>query len=148
MGKYEPLSEFLKEFRGDSWETSFAEIERILGFPLPRSAHEHRAWWANQFKGHHSQAKGWIDAGWVTSKVDQKQRRIKFERAKSKERDRAKADGELWAQAERVTGIRVRAQLERAAVNALIQREAGRTLATMAGSMPHLAVPERERPPK
>lgn len=147
MSKYEPLAQFLKGFREDSWSASFNEIEQILGFRLPPSAHQHRAWWANQFKGHHSQAKGWIAAGWVTSEIDQRQGRVRFERMKKAgRRDRAVSDHDLWLHAEKVTGIRDRAELERAAVNALIQREAGRALASMGGTMPDLVVPERERP--
>lgn len=147
MGKYEPLAQYLKEIRDDTWNASFAEIEKILGFPLPPSAHEHRAWWANQYKGHHSQAKGWIEAGWVTSDIDQKRGRVRFERKLGGWRhDRSAADHELWLHAGRVTGITNRFDLERAAVNALIQREAARALANMGGTMPDLVVPERERP--
>lgn len=146
MGKYEPLAKFLKDCDDDSWEASFSEIEKILGFKLPPSAHEHRAWWANQFKGHHSQAKGWIEAGWVTREIDQRHGRVRFERkANSRESDRAKANEELWLLAQRISGISDRAELERAALNALIQREAGRALANMGGTMPDLVVPEREQ---
>jgi len=144
MGKYQPLADFLKDFRGEEWDASFAEIERILGFRLPPSAHEHRAWWANQFKGHHSQAKGWIDAGWVTREIDQRRGRIRFERTQGKTQNSCE---ELWSQAQRMTGIKDRADLERAALNALIQREAGRYLANLGGSMPGFTAAERERPP-
>jgi hypothetical protein len=143
MSKYQPLADFLKDFRGAEWNATFADIERVLGFRLPPSAHEHRAWWANQFKGHHSQAKGWIEAGWVTREIDQRRGLVRFER---RSRQGASDTDALWRQAERMTGVRDRAELEKLAVNALIHREAGRALAALGGTMPDLAVPQRERP--
>ena len=38
MSKYHPLSERLKGHGQDDWQASFAEIEEVLGFPLPKSA--------------------------------------------------------------------------------------------------------------
>lgn len=147
MGKYEPLADFLKEFKGDAWDASFSEIEKILRFKLPPSAHEHRAWWANQYRGNHSQANGWIEAGWETREIDQRSGRVRFERTKRAGRkDRLLSDHELWLQAERISGITDRKELERAAVTALVQREAARSLALMGGTMPDAAAPPRERP--
>ncbi len=147
MGKYEPLAEYLKKCGDDSWDASFSEIEEILGFALPPSAHEHRAWWANQYKGNHSQAKGWIAAGWETREIDQRQRRVRFERLRqSVRRSRTMAHHDLWRQAQEMTGIDDRDDLERAALTALIQRYAGQSLARMGGAMPELNVPARERP--
>lgn len=146
MGKYEPLAAFLRDFREDSWDASFAEIERILRFKLPPSAHEHRAWWANQHRGNHSQARGWVDAGWMTREIDQRRGRVVFERRKDAGwQGRTIADHELWAQAERISGIKDRKELERAAVMALVQREAARSLALMGGTMPHASSAPRER---
>ena len=31
---------------------SFSEIERVLGFKLPKSAYQHEAWWSNNATGH------------------------------------------------------------------------------------------------
>lgn len=147
MGKYQPLADFLKDFNGDSWDATFAEIESILRFKLPPSAHEHRAWWANQFRGHHSQAKGWIEAGWETREIDQRRGRVRFERTKHAGRgDRTLADHELWKQAAQISGITDRKELERAAVSALLQRVAGQALARMGGSMPDAAAGSRGRP--
>jgi hypothetical protein len=41
---------------------TFAEIERIMGRPLPPSARRHRAWWANERSGSHSHARSWLHA--------------------------------------------------------------------------------------
>lgn len=147
MGKYQPLAEFLKDFKDDRWDASFDEIEKILGFKLPPSAHEHRAWWANQFRGGHSQAQGWVDAGWVTRKIDQDHGKVRFERAGKRAGGNAdKSAHDRWREAERLTGISDRSELERLAIAALIEREAARALARMGGTMPDARAAPRERP--
>uniref|UniRef100_B0T1Z7 DUF7662 domain-containing protein n=1 Tax=Caulobacter sp. (strain K31) TaxID=366602 RepID=B0T1Z7_CAUSK len=76
--KYEPLKRFLEgRFDAISIGLSFAEIERILGFSLPRSARQHQAWWSNTRIGH-AYAAAWLDAGWKTSKLDLAGQRITF----------------------------------------------------------------------
>ena len=70
-GKYAPLHEFLRSKKGSEWRTTFNDLEEILGFELPDSAHIHRPWWANQGEGGgHSHALSWQMAGWKTSQVD------------------------------------------------------------------------------
>lgn len=70
-GKYAPLHEHLLKLNKLEWHASFAELEAILGFQLPDSAHIHRPWWANQGEsGGHSHALAWQMAGWKTTKVD------------------------------------------------------------------------------
>lgn len=61
MSKYTPLSERLAGHPGDEWRASFAEIEEVLGFPLPKAARS-RAWWANTDDKPHSKA--WTSRGW------------------------------------------------------------------------------------
>ena len=53
------------------------EIEKILGFGLPKSAFKYNPWWANQ-NGHHPQARAWCDAGWEASELDLVRKRVKF----------------------------------------------------------------------
>lgn len=64
MGKYESLTQWLKKCPGHSVKLSFKELEEILGFALPESAYVHSRWWMND--PNHSQAKGWLDAGYTT----------------------------------------------------------------------------------
>jgi DNA-binding XRE family transcriptional regulator len=66
--KYYPLFEYLKQ-QPDSLllELSFAEIESILGKPLPKSARTTRAWWANSQTAH---GQTWQEAGWLVDDVD------------------------------------------------------------------------------
>lgn len=81
-GKYAPLYEHLKDLKIEEWPTSFAELERILGFNLPDSAYIYRPWWANQgVRGAHSQAVAWEMAGWRTSRVNMEAGTLVFVRA-------------------------------------------------------------------
>ncbi len=148
MGKYLPLSEFLKTRAADSWEPTFGEIEEVLSFKLPPSARKHRAWWANQFKGHHSQAKAWIEAGW---KVDPQEINlsagvVRFVRMKWAGRKTETLELEnLRRKAIQFSGIEDRSELEEAALKALIRSLAARALVDLGGSDPEAWVPERRR---
>lgn len=76
FGKYSPLADYLANSKDITLDLSFAEIENILGRPLPDSAEGYRAWWANDVT--HSQARAWIGVGWQTSEVDLEARQVKF----------------------------------------------------------------------
>jgi len=80
MSKYESLSQFLASAQGATKRLSFAEIERILGFKLPKSAYKHEAWWSNNATGH-SHARAWLEAGWRTEGVDLAGRKVTFQRS-------------------------------------------------------------------
>ncbi len=82
MGKYEPLAHFLDSRNEDSWTATFSQIEGKLGFTLPKSAYEHRAWWSNQQGPGHSQKEGWQAAGWETRDLDLRRRVVRFVRAR------------------------------------------------------------------
>jgi hypothetical protein len=79
MSKYNPLKLALQDCFGDEAPMGFAEIEQLLGFPLPPSARRSQAWWANS-RGAHVQAAAWLDAGWLTSRVDLAGERVVFVR--------------------------------------------------------------------
>ena len=68
MQKYHPLGKYLAKQYKVSVSLTFKEIEQILGFPLPLSAYNHRAWWANSLS--HPQAGSWLNVGWKISKVN------------------------------------------------------------------------------
>jgi hypothetical protein len=149
MGKYEPLAESLQDREQDEWTASFKQIEEVLGFPLPPSARRYREWWANQRGQGHSQAKGWQDAGWQVRKVDLAGERATFRRANRGYSSAGGADSEsvegLIEQAGKLLGIRDRAEVVREALRAVIQREAGRRLAKLGGTMPDFKAPPRRR---
>lgn len=79
MGKYEPLTEFLRKQRTDRVSLTFSEIERIVGSKLPRSANEHRAWWSNN-PSNSVMTKAWLDAGFKSADVDLKKRMLVFQK--------------------------------------------------------------------
>lgn len=81
-GKYAALHDYLRQIQTDVWETTFSEIEMILGFPLPESARVHRPWWGNQKTNNgRSQALAWGSAGWQTSAVDVERETLIFKRS-------------------------------------------------------------------
>jgi len=81
MNKYAPLHRYLPRAQsGSELRMSFAEIERILGEPLPASAHNHRAWWSNQRTGPRPHAEAWMAAGWQVSAVNLGAQRVTFRR--------------------------------------------------------------------
>ena len=150
MGIYEPLTRHLKALSGNSWSTSFTEVERVLRRPLPSSAYEYRPWWGNQKKGNHSQARAWRAAGWETRDVDLKRKTVRFERIPKgtepgSDPEKYPSSG-LWDQATAISGIRDREKLIEAALTALIQREAARGLIALGGSDPAAKTAPRERP--
>lgn len=79
MSKYEPLPRFLMQSERPVYRLSFSEIERILGFKLPKSAYEHEAWWSNNSNGH-SHARAWVTRGWRSEEVDLARREVTFRR--------------------------------------------------------------------
>jgi len=78
MTKYQPLSDRLASHGKPEWRASFAEIEAVLGFPLPKSAHTHGTWWANTADKAHNRA--WLDQGWRVSEVDRQAGQVVFQR--------------------------------------------------------------------
>lgn len=144
MSKYEPLARHLRELPRDTWDASFKEIEEILKFKLPPSAHKHDAWWGNSRRGNHSQAKGWIDAGWFVGYVDKENKKVHLERGGG---NKTPSDlQELWRKAREISGISDRHELETAAVTTFIQREAAKALIALGGSDPNFKPAPRERP--
>jgi hypothetical protein len=77
--KYRPLREFLSRQTVAEAPMSFAEVEDVLGFPLPASARNHAAWWSNNV-GTHVHAAAWRGAGWRTSRVNLAAERVTFVR--------------------------------------------------------------------
>ncbi|MFN3819576.1 hypothetical protein [Blastomonas sp.] len=154
MGKYEPLTEFLRRSEADIWNASFSDIERLLGFSLPASAYKYPEWWANEKNGGRGQKLSWSAVGWRTAKVDVEARTVRFERDRraavtsSSGPDmvaRSHADM-LFERAQMLTGISDRDELVGMALEQLIASLAASRLAGMGGTMPGLELPPRERP--
>lgn len=77
MSKYKPLSDRLAQHEADRWTASFAELEEVLGFPLPKSAREQNAWWRGGEKPHHS---AWTEPGWRVLDLDRAAETVVFSR--------------------------------------------------------------------
>lgn len=60
--KYDPLKAHLIGRPRGEFKLSFGEIERVLGFELPKSA-DRPQWWANVEGAGHVQVNAWRDAG-------------------------------------------------------------------------------------
>jgi len=75
MSKYLKLTLHLAELDASAWETSFEEVEDVLGLPLPGSARQYPAWWANQGR---AQSLAWESAGWHTTAVDVERQKVTF----------------------------------------------------------------------
>jgi hypothetical protein len=58
---YQPLTDFLASCEPDEVHLSFADIEQILGYALPRAAHG-SLWWSNTQRL--AQGRAWLCAGW------------------------------------------------------------------------------------
>lgn len=64
MAKYDPLRDYLRKQNSDEFELTFAEMERKIGYMLPKSAGRPQ-WWANTADSDttHVQRRAWGDAG-------------------------------------------------------------------------------------
>jgi len=79
MSKYEPLIAYLLEHPYREVPCRFDDLEKILGFRLPSSARQHRAWWSNN-GSNNVMTKAWLSAGFRTRDVDMENERLTFER--------------------------------------------------------------------
>ncbi|WP_374576036.1 hypothetical protein [Phenylobacterium sp.] len=79
MSKYQPLADHLAAMSADEWRASFAEVESVLGFSLPKTASTHGTWWSNDDDKPHKA--GWLSAGWRVADVDRREGKVVFERA-------------------------------------------------------------------
>jgi hypothetical protein len=80
MGKYTPLRDHLAGLKSKRFAMTFAEIEKLIEAPLPRSAHIHEAWWSANV-AHRSQDHAWVDAGWRVEHADRERKFVTFVRA-------------------------------------------------------------------
>ncbi len=79
MSKYEALGQFLKSRRDEHVPMTFAEIERLIGKPLPPSAHKHRPWWSNN-SANSALTRICLEAGYKSEQVDMAGRKLVFRR--------------------------------------------------------------------
>jgi hypothetical protein len=152
LGKYEPLAKYLEKREGDSWNATFAQVEEILGFELPRSAYEYAAWWSNQKGPGHSQKEGWQSVGWETRDLDLANRTVRFVKSGAARVYEAQqgyippaSTSDLWRRVRELTGLDDRAELEAHVLRSFIRQEAGKRLIALGGTMPEAEAPPRRR---
>jgi hypothetical protein len=80
--KYSNLGEFLRDQKNSSIALTFAEVERIIGYKLPRSA-RYPAWWSNN-PSNNVMTKVWLAAGFKTAQVDTERKKLVFRRVETK----------------------------------------------------------------
>ncbi len=79
--KYHALFQHLRQQRQEELSLTFADIERLIGCPLPPGARRGRAFWNNRRRGG-LQAKAWMAAGYLVRRVDLEAGRVTFARAR------------------------------------------------------------------
>lgn len=81
MGKYDPLARHLRRKNGSDVLMSFADIERVIGAMLPKSA-SLPAWWGNERSAdtRHVQCRSWTDAGFEAALLPGEQ--VRFRRTR------------------------------------------------------------------
>ena len=79
MGRYAPLTVYLKNQPADLVRVSFADIEGIIERKLPESASTHRAWWSNN-PSNNVMTRAWLAAGFQSEQVDLPGRTLVFRR--------------------------------------------------------------------
>ncbi len=80
MGKYDPLEDYLSKAPAhlDKLVISFAQIEQIIGKPLPPNAYNAKGtWWRNTRR---PQSKAWLAAGWKQDIVSWREQWVRFRR--------------------------------------------------------------------
>ena len=75
---YGRIGEMLDESNEESVTVSFAEVEDILGRPLPASARKYPSWWGNT--DHSPQGRGWLDLGWRVGRIRMVNEEVRFDR--------------------------------------------------------------------
>ena len=78
MKKYGPLYDYLNTCGKTSLRLTFDEIEKIIDDTLPKSALNHRPWWANQRSGDRPQADAWLSASYKVSSLNQSEKWVEF----------------------------------------------------------------------
>jgi len=77
--RYTALADWLRNRTEERFALTFEQIEQIIGSTLPRSALQHRAWWANDRTGH-THSISWLEAGWQVVSVDLSEKQVMFAR--------------------------------------------------------------------
>ncbi len=84
MSKYAALADHLRSLSSLETRLSFADIEALIGGPLPESARKHRRWWGNsRTADSHTWAHLWLAAGWEQVQLDLEAGWVAFRRTET-----------------------------------------------------------------
>lgn len=103
--KYHALYQHLRQQRQEELSLTFADIERLIGCPLPPGARRGRAFWSNRRRGG-LQAEAWMAAGYLVRRVDLEAGRVTFARARLAYTIRRRQGDVTW-DAEMIRALRV-----------------------------------------
>lgn len=78
--KYHSLTDHLRRSGAPAVPMTFADVERVIGAKLPRSAAE-RAWWSNN-PANNVMTRAWRAAGYESTRVDMRNRTLVFRRVR------------------------------------------------------------------
>jgi hypothetical protein len=91
MSKYFRLKDFLADRDQDFIPMTFAEIEKVLEFPLPASK-QYPAWWSNN-PSNNPMTREWLDAGYETESVNTGSGKLVFRRVRKARTDGGSSGG-------------------------------------------------------
>ena len=103
--KYYPLFEYLQHCNQAVVTLTFAEIETLMGCPLPASALKKKNWWSNRDSPSALQAIAWINAGYQVEFVDLTQQIVTFSEFQAQYNIQQK-DGEIIWRQEAIKALR------------------------------------------
>jgi DNA-binding transcriptional regulator YiaG len=93
--KYQPLLDYLRQSDRQEVTLTFAEIEQIMGEPLPASARSRKAWWSNRKQGG-LQARSWLEADFLVEAVNLVAEQVTFRKPPTTYTIQRQGDTVLW----------------------------------------------------
>ena len=93
--KYYPLFTHLYHSGREEVALTLAEIESMIGSPLPASARGQRAWWSNRTTGA-VQSAAWLRAGYQAAEVDFANGQVTFRKVKHTYNVQRIGDDVVW----------------------------------------------------
>lgn len=96
--KYYPLFNHLKTSGKAEVLLTFADIEALLGNPLPHSAVERKNWWSNRDTPAALQAGAWVGAGYHVYDIDVDSKTVTFRKFEAQYNIEQKDGKIVWQQ--------------------------------------------------
>jgi hypothetical protein len=80
LARYQPLGDWLSTQPGEQVTLTFAEVQQILGQPLPATARTSNAWWLHAERYRTAAARVWHAAGWRLLEVNRQRATVTYVR--------------------------------------------------------------------